>query len=104
MRTTAAGLAEGANSASDGGRRTIVPTNAALGARPRPTSGYWLGFPAEQSKAAVGMLVDGGAWEEVATEDGAMLMVAGSRLEAVDDGVRLVDRFEPVLLAHKDQS
>lgn len=121
--TTAAGLAERVTFPGDAGRRAIVQTGEAAekpqigpatmecakkyfrgyGPATEADFRYWLGVPAAQSKSAVGALLGAGELEEVTTEDGAMVIVSGSSLEAVEDGVRLVGRFEPMLLAHKDK-
>lgn len=67
---------------------------------------YWMGITAAVSKKAVGALMEEGSVEEVMTEMGPMLIAKDmtKRTVAEEEGIRLVGRFEPVLLAHKDRS
>lgn len=65
---------------------------------------YWMGIAAGASKKAVNMLLEEGSLEEVVTDVGPMLMAKGMKRRAVvEEGIRLVGRFEPILLAHKDK-
>lgn len=66
---------------------------------------YWMGIPAGSSKKAVQGLVDSGKLLEIETEGGEMILSneMNTEWDGVEDGVRFVGRFEPILLAHKSK-
>ncbi len=63
---------------------------------------YWRGIQLSRARHYTGKIRH--ELEEVGTEIGPMLIRAGTRMKAELPGPRLLYRFDPVLLGHKDKS